>query len=126
MPFPSRDLSLNSLGLVPVNILTRSPTVAVLFPDLLRALFLFAVFVCLPTEDNSTIIGRNGNFTLSLHDHKTYIMNCRGSWRRKSTVFVALVVLLPTDGCSREQRQAALISQLVLCSPALYKHGSSQ
>lgn len=89
MPFPSRDLSLNSLGLVPVNILARSPTAAVLFPDLLLALFLFAVFVCLPftpTEDNSTLMGRDGNSAPSLHKHKSYITNCRGSCRRRSTV----------------------------------------
>lgn len=46
MPFPSRDLSLNSLGLVPVNILARSPTAAVLFPDLLLVLF-FICRICL-------------------------------------------------------------------------------
>lgn len=47
MPFPSRDLSLNSLGLVPVNILTRSPTTTVLFLDLLFTLFFFIRSICL-------------------------------------------------------------------------------
>lgn len=43
MPFLSRDLSLNSLVLLPVNI-PGSPAAAVLFVNFLRALFFF---ICL-------------------------------------------------------------------------------